>query len=129
MEGQRIADSTKKSYFFEWRGYKACISSQLPKLSIHEVNRRFELAMQSIQKAKEQEQGPSVPLPDDEVVFKKPTTPSLASNSSSQSSGSQPESTSSQQSVSSLSLESEEPTQIPETQFDMDGKYFAKRYL
>lgn len=45
---KRIADETKKSHFFIWRGYKAYISSQLPKLSSHELERRFKLAMDSI---------------------------------------------------------------------------------
>ena len=50
INGQRIANDTKKSYVFLWKGYKACISSQLPKLSSHEMERRFKLAMDSIRK-------------------------------------------------------------------------------
>ena len=50
INGQQIADKSKKSHVFEWRGYKACISSQLPKLSSFELERRFKLAMDSIAK-------------------------------------------------------------------------------
>ena len=45
-----------KSHFFVWRGYKACISSQLPKLSSNELERRFKLAKDSIEKSKKTEE-------------------------------------------------------------------------
>lgn len=50
ISGQRIADETKKTHFFTWKGYKACISSELPKFTTKELSRRFKLAMASIQK-------------------------------------------------------------------------------
>lgn len=53
LNGQRVADETKKTYTFMWRGYKACISSQLPKLSPHEIKRRFNLAIKFINQEKD----------------------------------------------------------------------------
>lgn len=53
LNGQRVANDTKKSYVFMWRGYRACISSQLPKLSSIEITRRFKLAMDFINKTEE----------------------------------------------------------------------------
>ena len=115
--GQEIADKTKRSYVFVWRGYKACISSQLPKLTTYEMKRRFNLAMDSIKKLREKE--------DDDVFFN-PTqdrlkTPSNLTPVSSSSSAAQSSSSSSQASQDSIT--SEEPTQIPETQFVMEGKF------
>lgn len=52
LNGQTIADKTERTYMFIWRGYKACVSSQLAKLTSHELKRRFNLAMESIEKAK-----------------------------------------------------------------------------
>ena len=78
LNGQRVADDTKKTYTFVWRGYRACVSSQLPKMTSYEIKRRFDLAMKSI---------------NENESFKKPGDFSL----------------------------SQEPTQIPETQFDMEG--------
>lgn len=80
LKGQLVANETRKMYTFTWRGYKACVSSKLPKLSHTELKRRFNLAMKSIQ---------------DDKSFKKP------------------------------SAISNEPTKIPETQFEMDGGYFS----
>ena len=105
LNGQKIADETKKSYFFIWRGYKACISSQLPKLSHKELDRRFKLAMDSIKKAKEESEVAT-------QLFKKPPEPISSSTGP-------PSSLSSN--VSSDSISSEDPSQIPETQFDMQG--------
>ena len=69
------------------------------------MSRRFKLAMQSIKKMEE-----------DADQFKKPVNPSSSSGSQpeSSSSGSQPQS-------SSQPSEEEELTQIPETQFEMEG--------
>lgn len=108
MNGQKIADKTRKTHFFTWRGYRACISSQLPRLSKPEINRRFKLAMETIRNLEKGESQPD--------TFKKPSTPS---------SDSQPNSLSSpgsQQQSSSQNSSTEEPTQIPETQFHMEGK-------
>ena len=101
LDGQKTANETKRTYMFTWRGYKACISSQLPKLNNHELRRRFDLAMQSIKKGETTES------------FKKPFNLSQTSSS-----GSQPQSSSQNSSYSSsrISSESDEPTQIPETQ-------------
>lgn len=91
---------------FTWRGYKACISSQLPKLNNHELKRRFQLAMQTIKKMNNGDVEAC-----DRDVFKKPERQSSSS-------GSQPQS--SQQSSYSSSIQSseidDEVTQIPETQ-------------
>ena len=51
LNGQKIADETERTYMFMWRGYRACVSSQLPMFSSHELKRRFNLAMESIQDA------------------------------------------------------------------------------
>ena len=101
INGQKIADDTKKSYIFIWRGYKACISSQLPKLTSTELDRRFKLAMDSIKKQSEAST----------QIFKKPSSPISSSGPSSSLSSR----------GSSDSISSEEPSQIPETQFDMQG--------
>lgn len=77
--GQRIANDTNKTYTFIWRGYKACVSSQLPNMTTFEMKRRFSLAMQSIEENNN---------------FKKPE------------------------------IYTQEPTQIPETQFDMEGIFY-----
>ena len=90
-----------------WRGYKACISSQLPKLSSFELERRFKLAMESISKMSEGEH-----------VFKKPSQVSSSSSSGS----AQSSSSSSRASSQSIQSDHEETTQIPETQFDLEGK-------
>lgn len=84
LNGQRIADDTNRTYTFIWRGYKACVASNQPKLNVHELKRRFDLAMKSIS---------------GDAQFKKPIIPS----------------------------QEEEPTQIPETQFEMQGKYLIQR--
>ena len=105
---------------FIWRGYKACVSSNLPKMSTRELGRRFDLAMESIKKMEKERE---------EDVFFQPTQPTQSSTIparqavSSSSSGTQHSSSSSSRS-SSQTLESEEPTQIPETQFDMGGNLF-----
>lgn len=55
ISGKRVADETKRTFSFIWRGYKACISHQVPKLTTFELERRFKLAMDFIHKsAKEQ---------------------------------------------------------------------------
>ena len=93
-DGQRIADETKKSHFFTWRGYKGCISSQIPRLNFREIKRQFDLAMESL---KQQER-------------------------SSQSSTASAQSSSSSCRVSSESIQSqEEITQVPETQCGQEG--------
>ena len=79
LNGQRVADDTGKTYKFMWRGYRACVSCNLPKLTANEIRRRFNLAMKNIA---------------EDGQFKKPATPS----------------------------EIDEPSQIPETQFVMEGK-------
>lgn len=79
LNGQRVANDTKKTYTFMWRGYKACVSSQIPKITTIEMKRRFELALKFIND--------------------------------------------NQNNVASPGL-SQEPTQIPETQFDMEGKFY-----
>lgn len=67
-----------------WRGYKACVSSQQPKLNSIELARRYNLAIKSIKQREK-----------DDDHFKKP----------------------------SPSSDAEDVTQIPETQFDMEGTY------
>ena len=54
LNGQQIADETKKNHYFVWKGYTACVSSEIPKLSTVELQRRFNLAMESIQKTAKQ---------------------------------------------------------------------------
>lgn len=100
LNGQTVADQTKKAFFFTWRGYRACISSELPKFSAIELKRRFDLAMKSIGGGKEFFQ--SRPL-------------SSSGRSSSSSSG--------QSSSSMNSEEQHELTQIPETQ--LPSKHFS----
>lgn len=124
LDGQRRADDLKRSYFFTWRGYKACISNQIPKLTTTELKRRFNLAMQYIKKKEEEEgEGEQFFYPTQKSenpqkeIFRAPEQ-----SASSSSSGSQQSSSSSLRG-SSDSLLSEEPTQIPETQFQMNGKY------
>ena len=140
---QQIADDTKKAYVFMWRGYKACISSQLPKLTSFEIDRRFSLAMDSINKRDKEnevifcsklyhnimtnliiksnfqdffEHSQVQPVPTKE--FKKPIAPVCSSSGQSSSFSSR---------ASSDSLISEEDrTQIPETQFDMTGKSVSR---
>lgn len=56
LNGQEVANQTKKTYTFMWRGYKACISSQLPKLSASELERRYKLAISFIKKAQEDDE-------------------------------------------------------------------------
>ena len=94
MNGQVVANETNRTYIFLWRGYKACISSQLPKLSNTEVRRRFKLAMKFLKDNPES------------TTFKKPISQPLPPSSSS----------------TQIPLESQELTQIPETQFQMEGK-------
>lgn len=136
VDGQKIANDTGRTHLFIWRGYKACISSQLPKLSNHEIKRRFDLAMQSIKKDEENFKKPTatVSLPPPTTTFSGrdnmdvgELTPSSASQPST-SSGSQP-CTSSGSHQSSSSLESQEPTQIPETQFEMEGNINIQRCM
>lgn len=50
LNGQRSADEAGKSYFFTWRGYRACVASGLPKLTTRELNRRYKLAIDCINK-------------------------------------------------------------------------------
>ena len=111
QKGQLVANETKKTHTFVWRGYKACISSQLPKLSSFELERRFKLAMDFINKGTDACQSSQT------EVFKVPIQISSSSASG--------QSSSSSSLVSSQSLQSdlEEPTQIPETQFNLDCKY------
>lgn len=87
VQAQRIADENKKTHMFVWRGYKACVSSQIPKLTTQELKRRFNLAMKSVQDGE----------------FKRPSQPSSSF------------------SIPQTQL-SQEVTQIPETQFIMEGK-------
>ena len=49
LNAQRIADDSKKAHFFTWKGYKACVSSELPKFTTVELSRRYKLAMKSIE--------------------------------------------------------------------------------
>lgn len=88
-------------YTFVWRGYKACISCNLPKLNSHELNRRFDLAMEFLQKEGAKE-----------ISFKKPNVPSSSASAQSSSSSSR----ASSESIHSENVE--EKTQIPETQYD-----------
>lgn len=90
---------------FTWRGYKACISSGLPQLNGRELRRRFDLAFQSIMKL-------GKPDEQNQESFKKPNDLSQSSSS-----GTQPQSS---YSSSRNSSESDEPTQIPETQLPHD---------
>ena len=119
LDGQAKADLEKKCYFFTWRGYRACIASQIPKLTHHELKRRFQLAMQHITK-KEDDDGEIFFYPSQNAsIPNKPTLP--PTKESYTSSGSQNSSSSSFRGTSD-SLSSE-PTQIPETQFQMQGAY------
>lgn len=97
LNGQSVADDTKRPYVFYWRGYKACISSNLPKLNIHEMRRRFKLAMIYVKENSSLD-----------VEFKKPISKQ------------QPQSKSSSSSRIPLNS-SQEVTQIPDTQFEMEG--------
>ena len=94
LNGQRVADDTGKSYTFVWRGYKACVSSKLGKLTTHELRRRFQLAMKFIS--------------EDDGQFKKPNTPSQSTFSE-------------EPSITFKSTQVEELSQIPATQFEMEG--------
>ena len=98
LNAQRAADAEKKSQFFTWKGYKACVSSEIPKFTTRELSRRYKLALECIKKAENNE-------------FFKTTQMSSASGRSSSSSGG---------SSSSISLEdvqhSQELSQIPATQ-------------
>ena len=125
LNGQKIADDTKKTYVFMWRGYKACISGQLPKLSSYELERRYKLAMESIQKMKVDKEAATQETSEglSSQLFKKPIP--LSSSSSSMQSSSSSDRPSSQ----SLLCETDEVTQIPETQFDMESKLSLKRFL
>ena len=49
---------------FIWRGYKACISSQQPKLTTIELKRRYELAKKTLENAKSSQN----PDDDDELT-------------------------------------------------------------
>lgn len=118
LSGQKIANDTGKSHFFVWKGYKACISSQLPKLSTHEITRRFNLAMESIKKSDNEEQlfrpSRNVENIDNDVKKAAISVSSSASGQSSSYSSSR---------TSTDSLISDDLTQIPETQFVMEGKF------
>ena len=124
LNGQRIADDTERTYTFIWRGYKACISSQLPKLSSIELNRRFQLAVQSIQKMEDKNKEDEIFFQPSQTLndgpFKRPGDRSLSTSS-----GSAPSSSQSSQ-LSSDTILSEETTQIPDTQFDMGGQMFQR---
>ena len=168
MNGQRIADETNKSYIFMWRGYKACISSQLPKLSSVELQRRYKLAMEFIKKpslpapssqvgftqassqagaSSQAEAAPSYeasteaalssqvdpltdvmtqpdPLPPNSApnTFKKPN-PAIFFSTSSSASAQSTSTSSSRPSSQSILSDGDEPSQIPETQFNMDGEF------
>lgn len=103
-DGLQTARETQKTHFFEWRGYKACVSSQLPDFSRTELNRRYQLAIKS--------------LANNEQSFFETTPMSSASarSTSSSSQGSQ-----ASQASSIISEEgSQELTQIPATQ--LQGK-------
>lgn len=105
INGQRIADETKKSHFFTWRGYKACVSSEIPKFSTRELNRRYQLAMKSIKEG------------GNNKTYFNTTEMTSASGRSSSSSSSSRGSSSSISSDQPLSQEfSQELTQIPATQ-------------
>lgn len=122
VNGQRVANDTNKSYIFMWRGYKACISSNLPKLLSHELNWRYKLATEAISKLpKEPESEPSK----NPEVFRKPSPPNHSTSSTSVQSSSSSSRGSSQSILSDL----EEPTQIPETQFDGNILIFNTIYL
>ena len=108
LNGQVIANETNKNYIFVWRGYTACISAQLPKLSAKELDRRFNLAMESISKTKKDSSEALT------QCFKKPAHLSNSSTSG-------PSSSSLSSRGSSDSISSEDLSQIPETQFDMEG--------
>lgn len=99
--GQKVADETGKTYTFMWQGYRACVSSQLAKLTSFEVKRRFDLAMKFIKSGQSNEDCFKIP---------KATSSGQSSSISSNKAASGP-------------IESEEPTQIPDTQFHMEGIY------
>ena len=113
LDGQAIADNSGRTHIFIWRGYKACVSSQIPKLTTTELKRRYELAMQFIKK-KEEEDGENFFVPSQQA---RKTTSSPVQERVSTSSGSQQSTTSSSSfRATTDSLNSDEPTQIPETQ-------------
>lgn len=56
LNSQKIANETQKAHVFIWRGYKGCVSSQIPKLTVPEMKRRFNLAMESISNEKKKKE-------------------------------------------------------------------------
>lgn len=111
INAQRIADKTGKSHFFTWKGYHACVSSEIPKFTTSELHRRYKLAMQSIKKGQ----------PD---FFTSTQMSSASGRSSSSSSSSSRESTSILSEENQPSSSSQELTQIPETQ--LPGKFTSE---
>lgn len=112
LDGQKIADDTKRTHVFVWRGYKGCISSQIPKLTSFELKRRYNLAMEFIEK-KEKEDGND---------FFQPTQGESSDATNNPASSSSSARLSSSSNVSSDYVISQDITQIPETQFQMEGK-------
>ena len=41
LDGQKIANRTDRTHVFIWRGYKACISSKVPKVRIFYTGNKF----------------------------------------------------------------------------------------
>ena len=83
---------------FFWRGYRACVKSNIPKLTTHELRRRFDLAKKILAENSNRNQN---------QYFKRPSLPEPEPKQ-------QPE-------PESSDLLSEDLSQIPETQFDMEG--------
>ena len=100
INAQKVADKAGKAHFFTWKGYRACVASQLPKFNTIELSRRYKLAIQCLKADKKE-------------FFESSQLSSASGRSSSSSSSS---------SKGSLSILSDEPplsqelTQIPATQ-------------
>ena len=91
-----------------WRGYKGRISSQVAKLTSHEIKRRYNLAVECIDKQRKDKDEENFFQPSQRPEkFKKPTPPTSSPSSTTA------QSSSSSSRDSSDSLHSEEPTQLP----------------
>lgn len=99
LNAQQIANDTGGKYVFIWRGYRACVSANIPKFSHTELERRFKLAMNYINSESEAKT----------QLVKKVSSSASGPSSSFSSRG------------SSSSLSSEDPSQIPETQLHAKG--------
>ena len=118
LDGQKIANDSRKTHFFVWRGYKGCISSELPKLNKHAILRRFHLAKSFLQSDKQE-------------FFQSSQMSSSGRSSSSSSSRGSSSSIQSDDRQVSQNLDdnqlSQDVTQVPETQ--TEGNNCRWRYV